>query len=305
MWHEITGTLFGRWYVTAFGISFAVLAVRHLGARRTLLYTSIAIVVGIAAENGSVHWGFPYTQYGFDPSLRGKELFAFDVPLMVSLSYTFMSYFAFATARIIVSGPRSTRGRQPVLEYCLAVVLAVWNLWMIDPISRLGEHFFLGRLFSYDGPGFWFGLPLGSQLGFALTSAALIGVLTWLARDEVAEPVPTLLSHPRLGAVGGFLGQVVFMGITAFVVARMTNDASVSQRADALAGGTVIVFAPAILLVSIHWGALAKLASPVAPIGDDPSVGPAADSHSHPEAADPPHPRLDPPPRRTKEPAAH
>jgi len=257
MLHEIAGTLFGRWYVTAFGVSFVVLAVRHLGVRKTLTYASIAIVVGIAAENGSVHWGFPYTRYGFVSSLRGKELFAFDVPLMVSLSYTFMSYFAFATARIIVAGPRSTRGRQPALEYVLAVVLAVWNLWMIDPISRLGEHFFLGRLFSYDGPGFWFGLPLGSQLGFALTSAVLIGVLTWLTRDEIPQPVKSLVSHPRLGAVGGFLGQLIFMAVTAFVVARRAADPAVTQRADALAGGTVIVFAPAMLLVAIHWGALA------------------------------------------------
>jgi putative membrane protein len=264
MWHEIAGTFFGRWYVTGFGVSFAYFALRHLGVRRTLVYSAIAIVVGIAAENGSVHWGFPYTQYGFDPSLRGKELFAFDVPLMVSLSYTFMSYFAFATARIIVSGPRSTRGRQPVLEYVLAVVLAVWNLWMIDPISRLGEHFFLGRLFRYDGPGFWFGLPLGSQLGFALTSAVLIGVLTWLSHDEIPEPVSTLTTHPRLGAIGGYLGQVVFMAVTAFVVARRTGDPAVAQRADALAGGAVIVFLPAVLLVAIHWGALSKNADAAA-----------------------------------------
>ncbi len=260
MLHEIAGTLFGRWYVTAFGVSFVVLAVRHLGAKRTLLYSAIAIVVGIAAENGSVHLGFPYTQYGFNPALRSKELYAFDVPLMVSLSYTFMSYFAFATARIVVSGPRRTRGDQPVLEYVLAVVLAVWNLWMIDPISRLGEHFFLGRLFAYDGPGFWFGLPLGSQLGFALTSAVLIGVLTWLARDERPEPVRSLLAHPRLGAVGGFLGQVLFMAVTAFVVARTSSSHAVTQRADALAGGTFIIFIPAVLVVAIHWGALAKVA---------------------------------------------
>lgn len=32
-----------------------------------------------------------------------------DVPLMVSLSYTFMAYFAFGTARLVVSGPSRTQ----------------------------------------------------------------------------------------------------------------------------------------------------------------------------------------------------
>jgi hypothetical protein len=101
-------------------------------------------------------------------------------------------------------------------------------------------------------------------LGFALTSAVLIGVLTYLTRDEIPEPVDSLIRHPRLGAVGGFLGQVVFMAVTAFVVARRAVDPAVTQRADALAGGTVIVFAPAVLLVAIHWGALSKNADAAA-----------------------------------------
>ena len=40
-------------------------------------------------------------------------------------------------------------------------MLAVWALWVLDPISRLGDRFYLGRVFEYEGPGFWFGLPLG------------------------------------------------------------------------------------------------------------------------------------------------
>ena len=40
----------------------------------------------------------------------------------------------------------------------------------VGPVSRLGDEFYLGELFRYHGPGFWFGLPLGSQLGFAATA---------------------------------------------------------------------------------------------------------------------------------------
>jgi hypothetical protein len=55
--HEAAGTVFGRWYVTLFGVVFAWCAVRDLGWRRTVLYSLVALVVGGFAENGSVHFG--------------------------------------------------------------------------------------------------------------------------------------------------------------------------------------------------------------------------------------------------------
>lgn len=256
MGEQIVGTFVGRWYVTLFGLSFAVFALRHLGPRRTAIYTVAAIGIGVLAENGSVRWGIPYTRYAFNPALRGKELFVGDVPLMVSLSYTFMSYFAFAAARLLVGGPYRTRSRQPLLEYLVAVMLAVWALWVIDPVSRLGHEFFLGELFRYEGPGFWFGLPLGSQLGFALTSAILIGVLTAMMRDEPTEAVDRLRDHPRLPALGAYIGQVLFMTGTAFVVARTTGDPQVAQTADALAGATFLIGAPVALMTAVHWRSL-------------------------------------------------
>lgn len=261
MVREVVGTLVGRWYVTGFGIAFAVCAVRHLGWRRALVYAAVAVGVGAAAENASVHVGFPYTRYAFNKSLRGDEVFVGDVPLMVSLSYTFMAYFAFAAARIIVAGPRRTRGDMPVLEYVVAVVLAVWALWVVDPVSRLGGHFFLGELFRYEGPGFWFGLPLGSQLGFTLTSAVLVGVLTWLARDEAPQAVARALAHPRLPALVAYVGQVLFMAGSAFAVARLDGDPAVVRQADALAGSAVIIGLPVALMVAVHWRALGRAAA--------------------------------------------
>lgn len=276
---EVAGTLVGRWYVSGFGVAFAVLAVRHLGWRRTAVYTAVAVTVGVLAENGSVHLGFPYTRYRFDEALRGKELFVGDVPLMVSLSYTFMAYFAFGTARVVVAGPRRSRGDLPVLEAVLAVVLATWALWVIDPVSRLGEHFFLGELFAYEGPGFWFGLPAGSQAGFALTSTVLVATLVALSRHELSAPVPRLRAHPHLGALGGYLGQIVFMGVTAFVVARRSADPTVTATADALAGAALVIFTPAALLTAVHWRSLTRAAPAPDPV---PGAARATDAATRP-----------------------
>ncbi|MGH9187954.1 MAG: carotenoid biosynthesis protein [Acidimicrobiales bacterium] len=241
----VVGTLVGRWYVTVFGAVFLWRAGAHLGWRRTLGYVGIALVVGGLAENGSVHLGVPYTRYSFNPDLRGEELFVGDVPLMVPLSYTFMAYFAFASGRLIASGPYRTRATQPWHEWLLALVLAVWALWILDPVSRLGSLFYLGDLFHYHGPGFWFGLPLGSQVGFTVTAAVLLGMLFWLDRDAPDRAVPSLLEHPHAVALVTYHAQVFHLAIVALAVG-----------ADTVGGAAFIIWVPAACLTAVYWSNL-------------------------------------------------
>ena len=257
--HEIGGTLFHRWYVTIFGLAFVFFAVRQLGWRRTLIYAVLAFGVGALAENGSVHVGFPYTSYSFNPALRGKELWIGDVPLFVPLSYTFMGYFAFASGRLLASGPWRTRGRRPWMELLLAWMLAVWALWVVDPVSRLGDQFYLGRVFRYRGPGFWFGLPLGSQLGFALTSLVLLSILFWLGRREPDRAVPRgILRHPHFGALLTWHAQVFHMAVVAFVVG-----------ADDIGGSAFLMWLPAACVTAVYWSTLSAARPPSSSIQDD------------------------------------
>ena len=257
---ELAGTLLGRWYVTLFGLTFLWCAVRHLGWRRTLVYTVVAVGVGGLAENGSVHLGFPYTHYRFDDALRGDEIFLGDVPLMVPLSYTFMAYFAFAAGRLVASGPRRTRAYRPWMEYLVAVMLAVWALWILDPVSRMGDEFYLGRLFEYGGPGFWFGLPLGSQLGFAATASVLVGMLAWLARDDADRAVPGLARHPHLIALVTYHAQVFHLVVVAFVIG-----------ADTVGGSAFLMWIPAACAVAVHW-ATPRAVEPPASAEEAPAV---------------------------------
>jgi uncharacterized membrane protein len=252
--HEAAGTLFGRWYVTLFGVVFVWCAVRDLGWRRTALYSVVALVVGSLAENGSVHLGVPYTRYAFNSDLRGDELFLGDVPLMVPLSYTFMAYFAFSSGRLLASGPWRTRASRPWHEWLLALVLAVWALWILDPVSRLGHRFYLGELFHYEGPGFWFGLPLGSQLGFTATAAVLLGSLFAMTRGEPARPVDGLLHHPRLLALLTYHAQVLHLAIVAFVIGGVP--------ADTIGGSFFLMWIPAAAITAVHWSNLRAARSP-------------------------------------------
>ena len=215
----LIGTVIGRWYVTLFGLTFLWRASRQLGWRRTGIYTAVALVVGIAAENGSVHWGFPYTHYTFNGALRDDEIFAFDVPLMVPMSYTFMAYFAFSAGRLIASGPFRTRAPRAWHELAVALMLAVWALWVLDPVSRLGGRFYLGELWRYRGPGFWFGLWHGFILPVAWVGS--------LFSDTIA-----LYAVPNNGGwydFGYFLGIVVF-GVGARSTRTIYRDRIVRMR---------------------------------------------------------------------------
>jgi putative membrane protein len=244
----LMGTLVHRWYVTLFGIAFAYFAIRHLGWRKTAIYAVGATMVGVLAENGSVHFGFPYTTYTFNPDLRGDEIFVGDVPLMVPLSYTFMGYFAFVAGRLLASGPWRTRARAAWMELVMAWILAVWALWILDPISRLGDEFYLGRVFEYRGPGFWFGLPLGSQAGFGLTAAVLLAILFVLNRDEPDRKVEDVLRHPHLHALITWHVQVFHLAVIAFVI-----DAPGS---DTIGGSAFLMWIPAAAMTAIHWSNL-------------------------------------------------
>jgi uncharacterized membrane protein len=203
-------------------------------------------VIGLAAENGAVHTGIPYTTYSFNENLRGDEIFAWDVPLMVPLSYTFMAYFAFAAGRLIASGPYRTRAPRAWHELLVAWMLAVWALWVLDPVSRLGDEFYLGQLFEYRGPGFWFGLPLGSQVGFAATAGILILVLHRLDREAPQQVVTAgIREHPHLVALITYHGQVFHLAGVAFYVG-----------ADTIGGAAVLMWVPAAVVTAVLWSYL-------------------------------------------------
>ncbi|HLX88873.1 MAG TPA: carotenoid biosynthesis protein, partial [Acidimicrobiales bacterium] len=226
-------------------LTFLWRAVTHMGWRRTIVYALLAVGVGALAENGSVHFGVPYTGYQFNHALRGNEVFIGDVPLMVPLSYTFMGYFAFAAGRMLASGPWRTRGRRLWHEYLLGLVLAVWALWIMDPVARLGPRWFLGPVFKYHGPGFWFGLPLGSQAGFTLTAAVLLGILTYMMRGEPDRVVPRVADHPHLVALVTYNAQLLWLAIVAVVLG-----------ADEIGGSLLLMWVPAASITAVAWSNL-------------------------------------------------
>jgi len=238
----VTGTLVGRWYVTLFGLAYLVYGTRLLGARRLAIYSAIAFVIAVASENASVVWGVPYTLYSFNQELRSHELFIGNVPLAVPLSYTFVMFFSFAAARYVAAGPWRTAPTSGAAAYALAVVFATWSTWTLDPVSQRGARWYLGDLFHYHGPGFWFGLPLLSQVGWLLVSATLCGVLAAMTPDRGTQPVARAAHHPLLPSFVIFLVQILHLAVVALFIGETT-----------LGGAGFIIWIPALAVAAALW----------------------------------------------------
>ena len=248
--HLVIETIVGRWYVTSFGLAFLYFGWRLLGARKLLIYSVVSVALAALAENASVHWGIPYTHYAFNEGLRSQELWLLDVPLMVPLSYSFVMFFAFAAARLVASGPWRTVPPSRSAALGLAVVFATWSTWTLDPVSQRGAAWYLGDLFHYAHPGFWFGLPLGSQAGWLLVSALLCGSLAYLTRDEPNRAVPSLRRHPLFPCLITFVVVTLHVSVVALVIGETT-----------LGGAGLIIWLPVAAVVAVLWPQLRPAAA--------------------------------------------
>jgi len=245
----VAGTFVGRWYVTLFGLAYMVYGTRILGARRLAVYSAIAFAVAVVSENASVVWGVPYTVYSFNQQLRSSELFIGNVPLAVPLSYTFVMFFSFTAARYVAAGPWRSAPASGKAAYALAVVFASWSTWTLDPVSQRGAQWYLGDLFHYAGAGFWFGLPLLSQVGWFLISAALCGVLAWMTPPQASQPIARAVRHPLLPCFITFVVQILHLAVVALIIGETT-----------LGGAGIIIWVPAFAIAAVLWVEMHTLA---------------------------------------------
>jgi uncharacterized membrane protein len=262
----IAGTFLQRWYVTLFALAYLVYGRRVLGGRRLAIYSAVAFVIAAASENASVVWGVPYTLYSFNAELRGRELFLGNVPLAVPLSYTFVMFFSFAAARYVAAGPWRTAPASGRAAYVLAVVFATWSTWTLDPVSQRGAAWYLGDLFHYAGAGFWFGLPLLSQVGWCLISATLCGILARMTPAAAPQPLARAGDHPLLPCFIAFVVQNLHLAVVALWIGETT-----------LGGAGFIIWIPAfavaaVLWVEMHAAARARVHVEVDRLPDSPSV---------------------------------
>src|SRR5512147_1031092 len=105
----LVSTILYRPYVFAFLLIYLAAATLKVGPKKAVLFTLTAWATAYAAEFSSVRNGFPFGIYHYIPCTLDREVWICGVPLMDSISFTFLSYASWSVARVFLSPP-SGRG---------------------------------------------------------------------------------------------------------------------------------------------------------------------------------------------------
>ena len=180
------GSLLLRPYVFAFLAVYLAVATVAWGWRRAVAFIGWAGGLALAAEWASTRVGVPFGLYHYTGATAGRELYLSNVPLFDPLSFTFLSYASLGLAGHVLGMPPATRrdggiwpaGVEPGARLRLAGLTGVLMMWLdvvIDPLAVRGDRWFLGRIFYYPEPGWYFGVPTSNFLGWVVVGAAIAG----------------------------------------------------------------------------------------------------------------------------------
>lgn len=221
------GTVLLRPYVFAFLACYIVAGWKHIGWKRTLVFIPLGYALAWCSEFSSIHWGFPYGDYHYIQSTAGRELWVFGVPFMDSLSYVFLSYCSYSVALFIMSPVAVSSGKVMIFEtsrisrswetLLLGAFLFVLLDIVIDPVALLGERWFLGKIYGYRHPGFYFGIPLSNFGGWFLVGAVMIGALQFL--DRITGLSVSGVSNRGASSRLRLLGPVLYFSVLLFNIA--------------------------------------------------------------------------------------
>jgi len=237
--------------------------------RTTVLFTVLTYAVAWACEWSSVHNGFPFGLYHYIPATRGREIWVAGVPFMDSISFTFLS-FASYTVALLLSAPLYRRGldlrtldtweiRRSPRVWLMAALFMVMIDMVADPLSLLGERWFLGRIFWYDPPGPHFGVPISNYLGWYFVAAVSVAIFQWLDRRLNRGGGKPLGAAPAAPS-RALWGPGLYAGIVGFAIVMLFR-----VGAPEIAWAGIFIFLP-ILALGLHivtraecWGGAAAV----------------------------------------------
>ncbi len=183
LWRRLLGSLGLRPYVFGFLGLYLVVAAAAWGWRRTAAFTALAGGLAWVAEWTSTRIGVPFGFYVYTGTTRGRELFLGNVPFFDSLSFTFLAYASLGLARLLLG----RRGGRTLLAVASGLLM-MWLDLVIDPLAVRGDRWFLGRIFFYPDPGWYFGVPGANFAGWAVLGTLIAGL--WLAIEPRIGDAP-------------------------------------------------------------------------------------------------------------------
>jgi carotenoid biosynthesis protein len=215
---HLFATLQNRPYVFAFLVFFLIFGTLQFGATRTFLFLVLGWAIAFASEASSIRNGFPYGDYQYVYEHLKGELLLWGVPLWDSLSYTFLAYASFSTASLLCFKKNEdfleTRTSWRVLF--LTIVLMTGIDVIIDPLTALGDRWFLGKIYYYPHGGIYFGVPISNFLGWALVALAIAFCFQRL--DILLHRKGSIVPAERWEGWKAWLGAALYLGVYFFNV---------------------------------------------------------------------------------------
>jgi uncharacterized membrane protein len=177
------GSVLLRPYVFGFLAVYLAAAAAAWGWRRAAAFTVWAGSLAFAAEWSSTRTGIPFGLYHYTGATVGRELYLSNVPFFDPVSFTFLAYGSLGLAgQLLGAGEEAAQARTGArLRLAgLAGLLMMWLDIVIDPLAVRGDRWFLGRIFYYPEPGWYFGVPLANFVGWCSSTA-----IAWGGRSSV------------------------------------------------------------------------------------------------------------------------
>lgn len=218
---ELLGqTIVLRPYVFCFLAAFVLIALGEVGPMRTLVWLVLGYGIAFVCEYASTRNGFPFGLYHYlDAATKGRELWVANVPFMDSLSFVFLSFVGYATARHLLGVPSNPPGCIPLTPRLLGLgtLLMVAIDLVCDPVALRGDRWFLGKLYDYAEPGAYFGVPITNYLGWAFVAAVVLGAMGALERAGWLRGAPLYrLPGARVFVIAFYAAIVLFNATIAF-----------------------------------------------------------------------------------------
>lgn len=177
----IVTTIINRPYVVLFLIAFLFFCWRQRGGVQTLIFLFTGYLIAWASEALSIRTGFPYGWYFYiHENLKGEWL-NWGVPVWDSVSYVFLCFAGLSVAEFVLvpslckGGLGRVDGRRIKLTLLAAFFTTLLDI-IIDPLAHMGDQWFLGKIYYYPDPGFYFDVPLSNFAGWFLVSFLIVGV---------------------------------------------------------------------------------------------------------------------------------
>lgn len=224
---ELIYSITHRPYVFVFLLAFLAFSWMEQGKLRTAVWLVTGYLIALLAEWASVNPDIrlPFGYYVYHADELANDLTIAGVPFFDSLSFVFMSYVSFSFAQFFLSPfwrsgydvqRVTSRGiRNSSATLLLGAALMVVIDLVTDPVTHLGEHWFLGSIYHYPSPGYHYGVTLANYVGWFIVGWLIIFVNqrvdAWLATREAP------LKLPHVPAKGAF-APLFWAGIVLFVL---------------------------------------------------------------------------------------